>query len=168
LELCSMCCNQGQTMFTRFSTWRSSSVCLCGLPFQGWAIVALKHFHFTIAELTVDRSSSNRAKNVRTDLLERWHPMTVPCWNSLSSSVRPFYCQGLCMEIAWLCARFYIPVSKGEAEIAKSTNLKGCPHTFDYIVYFGFWWDTTVELNSWGMCKLYSSRTNRYNCRLPL
>jgi hypothetical protein len=33
------------------------------------------------------------------------------------------------MEIA-----FYTPVS-GVAEIAKATNLKGCPHTFVYIVY---------------------------------
>ena len=36
------------------------------------------------------------------------------------------------MEIAWLCARFYTP---GVAEIAESTNLKGCPHAFVYIVY---------------------------------
>ena len=46
-------------------------------------------------------------------LLARWHPMMVPRWKSLSSSVRPFYCQCLCMEIAWLCAQFYKPVNNG-------------------------------------------------------
>ena len=29
-----------------------------------------------------------------------------------------------------LCARFYTPVGNGVAEIAESTNLKGCPYTF--------------------------------------
>ena len=48
-----------------------------------------------------------------TDLLERWHPMTVPHWKSLSSSVRPFYFQCFSMEITWLCARFYTPFSNG-------------------------------------------------------
>ena len=36
----------------------------------------------------------------------------VQRWKSLSCSVRPFYCQCLSMEIAWLWARFYTPVSK--------------------------------------------------------
>ena len=35
LELCSECCNRGQTIFTRFSTRWSRSVSLCGLPLQG-------------------------------------------------------------------------------------------------------------------------------------
>jgi hypothetical protein len=32
---------------------------------------------------------------------------------SVSSSVRSFYCQCLSMDIAWLCDRFYTPVSNG-------------------------------------------------------
>ena len=94
-----------------FSTLQFCSVSVCGLPLQGWAIAAPRHFHFTITALTVDRGSSNRAEILRTNLLERWHPMTVALWKSLSSTVRPFYCQCLSIEIAWLCARFYTPVS---------------------------------------------------------
>jgi hypothetical protein len=77
----------------------------CGLPLRSWAVVAQICFHFTITALTV--GSSSRAETWQTDLLEWWHPMVVPRWKSLSSSVRPFYCQWLSMEIAWLCTRFY-------------------------------------------------------------
>ena len=63
--------------------------------------------------LIVDRGRSSRAEIWQTDLLERWHSVTVPRWKSLSSSVRPFYCQCLSLEIAWLGARFYTPVSNG-------------------------------------------------------
>ena len=59
----------------------------------------------------VNRGSSSRAEMLWTDLFERWHPMTVPHWKSVSSSVRLFYWQCLSMEIAWLCAQLYIPVS---------------------------------------------------------
>ena len=97
----------------RFSTRRSRSVSLCVLPLCSWAVVAPRRFHVTITALTVDRGSSSRAEIWQTDLLERWHPMTVPRWKSLSSPVGPFYCQCLSMEIAWLCARFYTPVSNG-------------------------------------------------------
>ena len=64
---------------TRFSTqfyelvWPTRSCCC---------------FHFTITALTVDRDSSSWAEIWRTDLLERWHPMTVPGWKSLRSSGR--------------------------------------------------------------------------------
>jgi hypothetical protein len=71
----------------------------------------------------------------KTHLLERWHPMTVPHWKSLSTSVRPFYWTCLSMEIAW-CEQHFIHLSAmGLAEIAKSTSFKGCPHTFVYMVY---------------------------------
>ena len=86
-----------------FSTLWPRSVSLCGPPLRGWVVVAPRCFYVTITALTVDRGISSRA--------EKCHPMTFPCWKSLSSSVRPFYCQCLSMEIAWLCARFYIPVS---------------------------------------------------------
>jgi hypothetical protein len=36
-----------------FSTRQSRSVSLCGLPLCGWAIVAPRHFHFTITGLTI-------------------------------------------------------------------------------------------------------------------
>jgi hypothetical protein len=94
-----------------FSTRRSRSVSLCGLPLHCCSVVSPRRFHFTITALTVDQGSSRRADIWRTDLLERWHPMTVSRWKSLSSSVRPFYCQCLSMEISWQCAQFYTPVS---------------------------------------------------------
>ena len=101
LELGSECCNWGQMIFTCFSAQLSRSVRLCGLPPRGWAVVAPRRFHFTIT--TLDQGSSSRAEMGRTDLLERWHPMTVPRWKSLSSSVRPIYCQcfvyGDCMAV---------------------------------------------------------------------
>jgi hypothetical protein len=52
------------------------------------------------------RGSSSRADIWLIDLLERWHPTTVPCWKSLSFSKRQFYCHCLSMEIAWQCALF--------------------------------------------------------------
>jgi hypothetical protein len=97
-----------------FSTLSSGSVSLCGLPLCGWAAVAPRHIYFTITAPTVDwGSSSSRAETWWTDLLERWHTMMVPRWKSLSSSVRPFYCQCLSMEIEWLFGWFYSPVSNG-------------------------------------------------------
>ena len=61
------------------SPLRSRSVSLCGLPLHGWAVVAPRCFHFTITALTVDRG---RAAIWWTELLERWHPMTMPRWKS--------------------------------------------------------------------------------------
>jgi hypothetical protein len=96
------------------STQRSRSVSLCGLPLcdvtYNFAVEPLL-FHVTITALTVEQGSSSRTEIWRTDLLERWHPMTVPRWKSLISSVRLFYCQCLSMEIARLRAQFYTPVS---------------------------------------------------------
>jgi hypothetical protein len=76
-------------------------------------LASARHFNFSITALTVDLGSSSRADIWLTDLLDRWHPVTVPCWKSLSSSVRPFYWQCWCMEIEWLCAQFYTLVSNG-------------------------------------------------------
>jgi len=61
---------------TRFSTRRPLSVSLRGLPLCGRAVVAPRRFHFTIIALTVDRGTSSRAEISRTDLWQRWHPMT--------------------------------------------------------------------------------------------
>jgi hypothetical protein len=90
----------------RFSTQRSHSVRLCRVSLPGRAVLGPRRFQFTIIALTV-RGISSRAEIWWTDLLERWDPMTMPCLKSLSSSVRPFYCQCLFMEFAWQCARFY-------------------------------------------------------------
>ena len=90
----------------RFSTRRSRSASLYYLPLRDWAIVASRRFHFR-------NKSIYRVDIWWTNLSDRWHPMTVPCWKSLSSSIRPFYCQCLSMEIACLCAWFYTPGSKG-------------------------------------------------------
>ena len=68
-----------------FSTRRSRSLSLCGLPLHSWAVVAPRCFHFTITALAVDQGSSSMAE-IWTDLLKRWHSMTVPRWKSLSSS----------------------------------------------------------------------------------
>ena len=98
---------------THFSIRRSRSVSLCGLPLRGWAVVAPRHIHFTITALTVYWCHSSRAQIWQTDLLERWHPMPVPRWKTLSSLGRPFYCHCLSMEITRLCAQFYTPVRNG-------------------------------------------------------
>ena len=90
---------------------------LCGLPHCGQAVVAPRCFHFTITALTVDECSSSRAKIVRK--------IVRIYWKSLSSSIRPFYCQCLCMEITWLCARCYTPVSNGCGWNSQIHSLEG-------------------------------------------
>jgi hypothetical protein len=84
-----LCCNRGH------SAIGGPVLSLCGLPLHGWSVVAPRRFFFTITALPVDRGSPSRAGSWRTGLLEWWHSMTVPRWKSLSSSVRPFYCQPL-------------------------------------------------------------------------
>ena len=43
------------------------------------------HFHFVVIPLTVDCGIFRSEEISRLDLLHRWHPITVPHWNSLSS-----------------------------------------------------------------------------------
>ena len=129
-----------------FNTRRSSSVSLCGLSLRGWASAAPRHFHLKITALEVDRGSSSRSEIWRTDLLERWHPMTVPRWKSLSSLVRPFYCQCLSMEIAWPCARYYTPFSNGcgwNSRIYKFQEVSTYIYTYSL-------------LGSWGITGIFS------------
>jgi hypothetical protein len=77
----------------------------------------------------------SRAEIWWTDLLERWHPRTVPCWKSPSSSVSPLYCQCFVWRLHG-CGRNCIHLSAtGVAEIAESTHLNGFTHTFVYIVH---------------------------------
>ena len=89
---------------------------------------ALWPFHLTITAVTVDRGSFSRAGIWQTDLLERWHPIIAT--KSLSSSVRQFYYQCLFMEIAWLCARFYKPVSNGCGWKSWIDSFEGVPTYF--------------------------------------
>jgi hypothetical protein len=111
LELSIECCNRGHTVFKHFSTRWSHSASLCDLPLRCRAVVAPRRFHFTITALRVDRGSFSSAELWRTDLLERWHLMTVPCWKSLVLLKSSFYCQCLSIEVACLCVRFYTLVS---------------------------------------------------------
>jgi hypothetical protein len=111
---------------------RRTDLVLTLLPEAVWssvvgAMVAPRRVHFT-----VDRGSSSRAEIWQTDLLERWNPMTVPCKKTLTSSVRPFYCQCLSMEIASLCAWFYTPVSNSCGWNCESTNFR-CVHILLYV-----------------------------------
>ena len=82
------------------STWRSSSLSLCGRPLRGRAVVIPPRFHLRMTALTVDRGRFNRAEISRTDFLHRWQPTTVPRWKSLSSSLRPIVPQksGACSD----------------------------------------------------------------------
>ena len=98
---------------TLFHTRRSRSVSLCGLPLCGWAVVAPRCFHFTITALTVDCGSSSRAEILQTDLLERWHTMTMPRWKLLSSSVRPFYSNVCLWRLNGCVLNLFTPFSNG-------------------------------------------------------
>lgn len=52
---------------------------------RGW--VAVNCFHFVIKPLTADCAMFSSEEISRTDLMHRWLPVTVPCWNSPSSSM---------------------------------------------------------------------------------
>ena len=60
---------------------------LCGLS------VIPNHFHFVIIPLTVDCGIFRSEEISQLDLLQRWHPITVPRWNSPSSYQRPILSQ---------------------------------------------------------------------------
>ena len=69
------------------------SVILRGLPLHGWVAVIPNRFHFVIIPLTVDCGIFRSEEISQLDLLHRWHPITVPCWNSLSSWEWPILSQ---------------------------------------------------------------------------
>ena len=87
----------------------SCSVILCDLPCRDWVSVIPNHFHFVIIPLTVDCGIFRSKEISQLDLLHRWHPVTVPCWNSLSSW-EEFVCLFVENLSACLCACFYMPV----------------------------------------------------------
>lgn len=47
----------------------------------------------SLSPLTVDHGISSSDEILQTDLFQRWHPMTVPYLNSLSSLERPIFSQ---------------------------------------------------------------------------
>ena len=105
-----------ENVFPLLQWWRAShpssrSLVLCMLILdlcaaaRPWKPISWSSRGSVVSVATEDRRWTN--------LLERWHPMSVPRWKSLSSSVRPFYCQCLSMEIAWRCARLYTFVIHG-------------------------------------------------------
>ena len=61
------------------------SVILSGRPLHGWVAVVPNCFHFVIIPLTADCGIFRSKEISGLDLLHRWHPITVPRWNSLSS-----------------------------------------------------------------------------------
>ena len=69
------------------------SIILRGLPLCGWVAVIPIHLHFVIIPLTVDCGIFRSEEISRLDLLHRWHPITVPRWNSLSSWEQPILSQ---------------------------------------------------------------------------
>ena len=117
--------NSGKLYITPADAWHCDHRLV-----RGWAAVARRRFHFIIAVLTIDRGSSSKAEIWQTDLLERWHPMTAPRWQLLSSSVYStakvwlWRLQGWVLDVIHLSAM----------GVTETTNLKVCPHTFGHVV----------------------------------
>ena len=61
------------------------SVISPGLPLCGWVAIVPNHFHFVIIPPTIDCEIFRSEENTHLVFLQRLHPITVPCWNSLSS-----------------------------------------------------------------------------------
>lgn len=116
---------------TSSSTLRSRSVSLWGLPLRGWVVVSPWRLHLTITELTVDRGSPSRAEISRTVLLHRWHPMTVPRWKSLSSTLRPILkLMSVLAGIVAVPLIFITALTLTRGEAAKSPDHRGWQHYF--------------------------------------
>jgi hypothetical protein len=100
LELASEYCNRGQTIVTRYVLQHSAIPFWShsGLLLHCWAVVSPRRFHFTITILTVDRATFSRADIWRTDLLERWHPMTVTELFS-KTILMPMFVYGDCVSV---------------------------------------------------------------------
>ena len=69
------------------------SVILRGRPLCGWAAVVPNRFHSVIIPLTADCGIFSSEEMSRLDLLHRWHRITVPRWDSLSSWERAILSQ---------------------------------------------------------------------------
>ena len=109
----------------RLSIHWPHSVILRGLPLCGWIAVVPNCFHFVIISLTVDCGIFRSEEISRLDLLHRWHPITVPRWNSLSSWEWPILSQ---MFVETVC-------------MPRCLLLYTCGHGSD--------WNTWFELFGW-------------------
>ena len=102
--------NKGFFRTTRFSTRRSHSVSLCGLPLRGWAVVAPRCFHFTISVLIVDWSSSCMAEIWLVGKLASYDGATLKVTEHFSKDLLlPMFVNWICMAV---CSIF-TPVSNG-------------------------------------------------------
>ena len=81
----------------RLSILWPRSIILRGLPLRGWVAVVPNCLYFVIIQLTVDCGIFRSEEISQLDLLHRWHPVTVPHWNSLSSWEWPILWQSVCL-----------------------------------------------------------------------
>ena len=109
----------------RFSTWQCHSVSLCGLPLCGWAFLLLEvstsqqqHLQLTGEVQAGQLTCWKRGILWRCHADSHWALQ----WGHSTANVCLWRLHGSVLDL-------------GVAEIAESTNLKGCPHTFVYIVY---------------------------------
>ena len=104
---------------------RWPAVILRGRPLGGWVVVVPNCFHCVIIPLTVDCGIFRSEDISRLDLLHRWHPITAPHWNSLSSWERHILSQ---MFVETVC-------------VPRCCFLYTCSHGSD--------WNTWFKLFGW-------------------
>ena len=126
----------------RLSIRWSHPVSLRGLPISGWVAVVPNHFRFIITPLTVDCGIFREEEISRLDLLHRWHPITVPCWDSLSSWERPILSQ-LFVETV------YMP---------RCLLLYTCGHGSDWNTWFQLFGWVSEYFWQYSVCAAYSPR----------
>ena len=69
--------------------------------------VVLNDFCFVVIPLTVDCGIFRSKEISQFGLLHRWHPITVPCWNSLSSREQPILSQMFVEIFGWVSEYFF-------------------------------------------------------------
>ena len=97
----------------RASTFGGSVLWACGLPLCGWAIVAPRHFHFTITAYTVDWAVPAGHTFYELTCWKGGIQWRLMAHNNGWNGIKHMETKCLSMEIVWLCARFYTPVSNG-------------------------------------------------------
>ena len=118
-----------------FSIHCARSIILRCLALRGWVAVVSNCLHFVIIPLTIDCGIFRSKEISRLDLLHRWHPITVPWWNSLSSWERPILSQ---MFVETVCMpRCLLLYTCGHRSDLKTwfQLLDGWVNTFGTIVY---------------------------------
>ena len=104
----------------RLSIHWPRSIILRGLPLCGKVAVIPNRLHFVIVPLIVDCGIFRSEEISWLDLLHRWHPITVSCWNSLSSWERPILSQ---MFVETVC-------------MPRCLHLYTCGHGSDWNTWF--------------------------------